>query len=308
MNTPVTEDPVPTSTADASMTLANALQCTVCLETMLANIHQCTNGHALCGTCLAALPTDDDTRCKTCPTCRVEMDATNVPRNRLLEGLRDVLPIRCPRDGCTANVPHAQWDTHAADCEYRPSITWTIGPKVYIGQWKGDLPHGHAVAYQFLDPTTKYYEGQWVNGSRHGQGTLYHRNGTKKYVGQWESWTPASPMLPHHGRPHHHCIEYGENGHKVYDGQWAYGAYHGEGTMYNIDGTVDVRGRWVYGIQQEPSYRERLEQWNERHCHAMTHAGTLEPRESDAYVQQFYRDHPPQGLCDSDKSRKRPRV
>lgn len=40
----------------------------------------------------------------------------------------------------------------------------------------------------------------------------------------------------------------------------------------------------------------------------MTHAGTLEPRKSDAYVQQFYRDHPPQGLCDSDKSRTRPRV
>jgi hypothetical protein len=79
---------------------------------------------------------------------------------------------------------------------------------VFVGTWKDDKRHGYG-NYTFVKGGTyESYMGNYSEDKMHGQGTLVYVNG-QKYIGSFKN-----------------------------------GLYDGEGTLYNIDGTVQSAGIW----------------------------------------------------------------
>ena len=74
-----------------------------------------------------------------------------------------------------------------------------------------------------------YYEGYFLNGKRHGEGTYYwNGNNHLKYVGEWKE-----------GNYHGHGIMYYVDGSR-YDGPWVNDKMHGEGLWYYPDGRSEI--------------------------------------------------------------------
>ena len=65
--------------------------------------------------------------------------------------------------------------------EERGEYIFKNGAK-YIGQWKGDMRHGHG-EQTWADGAR--YEGEWRFNKAHGKGTFWHITGDK-YEGQWK--------------------------------------------------------------------------------------------------------------------------
>ena len=80
------------------------------------------------------------------------------------------------------------------------------------------------------------YEGEKVEGRRHGYGTCYYEVGDV-YEGQWEE-----------GRLHGRGVLKFNNG-TQFEGMWKYGQQHGEGIWTFADG-VSYTGTWVDGAAQ----------------------------------------------------------
>lgn len=64
----------------------------------------------------------------------------------------------------------------------RGKIVYTDGKK-YVGFVVKGLPDGKGTL--FRKDGSKDYEGDWVNGHKEGQGTSFYQRGSKKYVGAW---------------------------------------------------------------------------------------------------------------------------
>ena len=74
-----------------------------------------------------------------------------------------------------------------------------------------------------------YYEGYFLNGKRHGNGTYYwNGNNHLKYVGEWKE-----------DNYHGHGIMYYKDGSR-YDGPWINDKMHGEGIWYYPDGKSEI--------------------------------------------------------------------
>ena len=128
---------------------------------------------------------------------------------------------------------------------------------VIVGEFVNGLPHGLAKR-TFTDGST--YEGDWIQGSMSGAGTLQQANGDR-YEGMWfrglrssagtQTWArPAtasgaatvkcSPFCSSATRHAHSCATC------RYDGQWAEDMMHGEGTLYQRDGSY-YKGSFASG-------------------------------------------------------------
>ena len=55
--------------------------------------------------------------------------------------------------------------------------------KSYDGNWLDGLRHGNGISYN--KEGNVEYNGQWVKGLKEGKGTTFHDEGTKSTVGQW---------------------------------------------------------------------------------------------------------------------------
>lgn len=129
----------------------------------------------------------------------------------------------------------------------------------------------------------KVYSGEWVDGKRHGKGTLEWKNGAI-YQGQWKEDTLSgigSFYLPASGVEYEG--EFSENqfhgsgvltwkdtGRK-YNGAWQKGKHHGYGTLYydpnDSRQRVFYKGEWIdgkregYGIMRWKSGAEYEGKW-----------------------------------------------
>lgn len=94
--------------------------------------------------------------------------------------------------------------------------------KIYVGQFLAGAKSGHGVE----TGTTGYrYEGNWVNGTYHGFGTLEHPDCNNFYEGNFLR-----------GKKHGRGL-WKRGTHESYDGMWRNGTKSGRGTHTNTDGT-----------------------------------------------------------------------
>ena len=66
-----------------------------------------------------------------------------------------------------------------------------MGNILYEGEWKEGLRHGQGTLY-FPNTTKKVYEGGFYEGREHGKGVLYNIMGEKIAEGEWENGTRVS--------------------------------------------------------------------------------------------------------------------
>ncbi|XP_035711234.1 E3 ubiquitin-protein ligase SINAT5-like [Folsomia candida] len=93
--------------------LEDALECTICLDTPVSPIHQCDNGHIVCGTCAG--------RMTACGLCKTKLQIS-ILAERLSRQL-DLKPS-CPYSiaGCVTKISRAEMVSHQAKCYYRDVI------------------------------------------------------------------------------------------------------------------------------------------------------------------------------------------
>jgi hypothetical protein len=93
--------------------LRTALECPICIETMLPPILQCPSGHSICKTC--------SSKVRKCPTCRASL--SNI-RNLSLEQLAVDQGIEFPcayaSNGCKSVVRYSELSVHLNTCPQRP--------------------------------------------------------------------------------------------------------------------------------------------------------------------------------------------
>ena len=112
----------------------------------------------------------------------------------------------------------------------------------YEGEVQNGNPHGSGrILYASDDPVRLGYDGNWVNGKKHGQGVMYWRN-FDRYEGNWKDDLEDGEGI---------CTNV--NGNK-YEGQWKNGVEDGEGTFYYGNGDKYV-GSWKNGL------------WNGKGCY-----------------------------------------
>ena len=137
----------------------------------------------------------------------------------------------------------------------------------YIGEFKSNYQHGFGKVVNDDGMLTKGYwkEGEYVGEKRiqfgaegcqqgdcsDGSGTYVYENGVAKYQGEFVD-----------GLPHGEGTCYYNNGER-YEGEWAYGSFDGEGVLYLTDGT-EVEGIWQQGVFQAKSIvKEKQENFTE---------------------------------------------
>merc|ERR1712137_85420 len=130
-----------------------------------------------------------------------------------------------------------------------------------------DLQGTHTFVYPAKDELyRKVYTGEWVDGKRHGKGTLEWRNGAV-YQGQWDQdslsgigsfYLPASGVQyegefkdnQFHGSG---VLTWRETG-RQYSGNWSEGKHHGYGMLkYDNNDTRQrayYKGEWVDGKRE----------------------------------------------------------
>ena len=98
--------------------------------------------------------------------------------------------------------------------------------KLVNDSFEADPLNGHARE----DYDNGYYEGNFVNGKRHGRGTYVWNNGDR-YDGEWRDGQK-------HGKGFQKC----SNG-STYDGYWKNDDWYGTGKLIQYDGT-EIEGCW----------------------------------------------------------------
>src|SRR5580704_15997206 len=93
-------------------------------------------------------------------------------------------PISMPQHTAPAPQPPQQQQSSMPDITQR-QVTYQTG-EIYIGQWMQvspqlGYPHGWGRKYG----NNEFYEGQWSEGLKHGQGTKMWGSG-EKYEGGWK--------------------------------------------------------------------------------------------------------------------------
>lgn len=84
--------------------------------------------------------------------------------------------------------------------------------------------------------TGDVYEGDFVNGVRHGQGKYHFSNGDM-YAGEW-----CDDEMHGQGRMHYHKGMY-------YEGQWDHGRHHGRGRYVWIEAREEYEGEFQHNDQ-----------------------------------------------------------
>ena len=128
----------------------------------------------------------------------------------------------------------------------------------YEGEFLGERnghPHGQGKWYRWSEGEWRLeYEGECQQGEYPGPGALYcfeadfedgdpgclHRY-RYRYEGEFSQSCP-------HGQGKWYRWSEGEGEWKLeYEGECQRGEYHGQGTLYNSDGTIQRQGRWADG-------------------------------------------------------------
>jgi len=92
---------------------AESLECPLCLELPVGEVHKCYNGHLFCGDCLATHRASNYAGASKCPTCRVALGGVPI-RSREAEQRISRLPGAC--DGCGAGMLRNDLVAHMATC------------------------------------------------------------------------------------------------------------------------------------------------------------------------------------------------
>lgn len=121
---------------------------------------------------------------------------------------------------------------------------------IYVGQWKNSKPHGYGhqiwteyigMKHDFaqnidLEPNpqskiqTSSYEGEYVNGFKHGQGTFTFSDGST-YIGEFQNNSISGYGKYEYystSENHYFCI--------IYNGEFKDGDFHGQGRLERIIG------------------------------------------------------------------------
>ncbi|XP_053222216.1 radial spoke head 10 homolog B-like isoform X2 [Podarcis raffonei] len=115
------------------------------------------------------------------------------------------------------------------------SYTWPDG-SVYDGEVKSGIRHGFGMYKCGTYPVS--YIGQWVEGKRHGKGTIYYnKEGSSWYEGDFVYNVKSGWGI--------RCYKSGN----IYEGQWERDMRHGEGRMRWLTTNQEYTGQWVNGIQ-----------------------------------------------------------
>ncbi|DAZ99333.1 TPA: hypothetical protein N0F65_005184 [Lagenidium giganteum] len=162
---------------------------------------------------------------------------------------------------------HPPTDTSRRCTDVIASLDAMAGVVYDVGSWRlgddGSIYRRGKLKFSNGD----IYDGEWVNGKRHGQGVLKFANGSS-YAGQFEdnfyhgfglltlvrtqhpltkSWRPGEKYEGHfaRGTKHGKGTQKSASG-ESYDGEFVDGYYHGRGTCAYPDGRV-YEGEWVHG-------------------------------------------------------------
>jgi antitoxin component YwqK of YwqJK toxin-antitoxin module len=115
---------------------------------------------------------------------------------------------------------------------------------MYEGDRIDGKRHGQETSY--YENGIIHYQGEWKDDKYHGQGITYYENGNIRFQGDWIN-----------GNADGQGTFYYENGSKEYHGEWEDGKPNGQGTYY-YNGSIDYQGQWSDGKRhgQGTSYYE----------------------------------------------------
>ena len=116
-----------------------------------------------------------------------------------------------------------------------------IGDNKYVGEYINNKPHGNGIMYYAQDDEVnrKYYEGEWVNGIRQGQGTMVWNDGDK-FIGYWKD-----------GMRNGTGTYYWDNGAKEVC-NYTNDKRNGTATYYWRDGASYSKGTYINGKKDGP--------------------------------------------------------
>ena len=131
---------------------------------------------------------------------------------------------------------------------------------VYEGDFVNGKKHGVGMLYYFNGECQ--YSGEFRDGLEHGKGHFYDPSGAKRYNGDYQFgkewgtgvWFHAGTKQPEYkgeweqGVPHGTGTLFLEDGQKRYYGGWVKGEFHGTGELYNRKGKVTWRGQFKDGV------------------------------------------------------------
>ncbi len=126
------------------------------------------------------------------------------------------------------------------NCGSYGTIEWQGG--TYTGELRDCLPHGQG---EWLHPSGSRYVGEYLQGQRHGQGTLYFEGHWHpeeiRYRGDWKNDMMHGYGVMYYGT--------GVDYYNWYEGEFQNNERHGYGTMYiQFDyGTYTEVGQWKNG-------------------------------------------------------------
>ncbi|XP_029140841.1 radial spoke head 10 homolog B [Protobothrops mucrosquamatus] len=117
----------------------------------------------------------------------------------------------------------------------RGTYKWPDG-SLYEGEVKNGIRHGFGMYKCGTYPVS--YIGHWVEGKRHGKGTIYYNEpGSSWYEGDFVNNVKSGWGI--------RCYKSGN----IYEGQWERDLRHGEGRMRWLTSNQEYTGNWVNGIQ-----------------------------------------------------------
>lgn len=133
--------------SDLSKSLANLLECPVCLEIMVPPIIQCLNGHNICSSCKPRL--------NLCPTCRVDLAITS--RNVALENIAETFVDNHGKVKSSGSSQHRKYEClagKAKGCTWkgRRSELWTHVRQHHADQamfWRKESQLFHVAKHDF---------------------------------------------------------------------------------------------------------------------------------------------------------------
>ncbi|XP_063171140.1 radial spoke head 10 homolog B2-like [Candoia aspera] len=115
------------------------------------------------------------------------------------------------------------------------SYKWPDG-SMYEGEVKNGIRHGFGMYKCGTHPVS--YIGHWVEGKRHGKGTIYYSEaGSSWYEGDFVNNIKSGWGI--------RCYKSGN----IYEGQWERDLRHGEGRMRWLTSNQEYTGKWVNGTQ-----------------------------------------------------------
>ena len=122
-------------------------------------------------------------------------------------------------------------------CGYIQPNTRKYEMGTFVNSMGGDYLHGQGTRnYANGDR----YEGEYKDGKRHGQGTIFYPYGGGRYEGEWKD-------DKRHGQgTQFYSLGIYSHG-KRYEGEWKDHKMHGQGTFFRLDGSVLYNGEYKDG-------------------------------------------------------------